>query len=308
MPIVAVAWNWQYDAPFISALERACIERGIGFRSVTEENLAECTSRAERGELDWNLLLDRAWESDPRFLRLNRLAEAGGTHLLNPPARSAETGNKAAMHTLLDAAGVPVPKLIEFRPESWDAKRFEACADGWRRPFWLKPACHGGGDGVVPLPCLPDSFPLGPEWRNEPFVLQESAAPLRLRGRPAWFRVFNVFGRIFPLWWEPSTHRFDPVTPAETAELDLDCVSRTASAVGRIAGMSLFSTEISVASPGIAEAIDPVNDPVDLRPLSTAADGIPDAVLAAMVETLADGIREITAATPVLHIRDGRTG
>ncbi|MBI2922269.1 MAG: hypothetical protein HYY18_14545 [Planctomycetes bacterium] len=285
-----VAWNWEHDEDLVADLGRACAARGIRFHSVTESGLGASLEAAARGELGWSVLLDRAWESDPRFQELNTVAASEGTRILNPPDRASAMGNKAAIHAALAGAGVSVPQQIDFMPSEWNAILYESHAEAWRRPLWLKPASRGGGDGVVPLPRLPDRFPLGADWQGERFILQEGIPPMRLAGRAAYFRVFTVLGRVFPLWWDPATHRFAPLSAADEREYELECVAHRALEVGQVCGMDLFSTEISVPSPGVASVIDPVNDPVDLRRQSRTADGVPDAILSMIVDSLAEGV------------------
>lgn len=297
---VAVAWNWEHDAEFVADLERRCRERGLTFRSVTPQDVDRFVEAAAAGDVAWGVLLDRAWESDKRFRRLNDLVAAKGTRVLNPPELSLKMGNKAAMHALLSGKGVPVPKCVDFMPAEYCSPVLAGMAEGWRRPLWLKPANAGGGDGVVALEQLPDNFPQGPEWLPERFVLQEHAAPIQLDGKPAWFRVFHVFGTIHVFWWHPATHVFAPVTASEEAAHSLTCVRETVAAVASIAGLEIFSSEIALSAPHSPLVVDPVNDPVDFRRRSKATDAIPDDRLAEMIVALANGIAGIvhTAKPP----------
>ncbi len=290
---VAVAWNWEHDEAFIADLERACRDRGLTFRSVTPSTVEADLAAATAGEARWGVLLDRAWESDPRFLRLNDVVATTPTRILNAPELSARMGNKAAAHALFSTKGIPAPRLVDFMPREWSDFELARATAGWRRPLWLKPACAGGGDGVMPLEEIPARFPQAPEWLEERFVLQENAAPMTIEGRPAWFRVFHVMGTFHAFWWHPKTHAFATVTAQETAEYGLEGLTRIAESVARVAGLEVFSCEISMTAPGVPLLVDPVNDPVDFRRQSRAVDAIPDTALAAMVESLAAGIAGI---------------
>jgi hypothetical protein len=290
---IAVAWNWEHDASFVADLEREVRGLGRTFRSVTPDDVQAWIGAAESGAVRWKVLLDRAWESDPRFLRLNELAGAAGTRLVNAPARSARMGNKPVAHAALAGAGIGVPRLVEFAPAGYGRERLSAATAGWKRPFWMKPAIGGGGDGVVPVDEWPERFPLGPEWTGERFVGQEDAAPMTLAGRPAWFRVFAVFGAVYAFWWHPRTHVFTAVTEADRAGGELDCVERTAEAVAGVAGLEFFSCEISLTAPARPLVVDPVNDPADLRRASEAKGAIPDAALREMVARMARGLASI---------------
>lgn len=288
---VAVAWNWEHDEAFVADLERSCHELGMTFRSVTPGNVEGILEAA--GAVRWGVLLDRAWESDPRFRRLNDIVAASGTRVLNPPELSMRMGNKADVNALLRERGVGVPRLVDFMPDDYPGAGLAAVTRDWKRPLWLKPAGGGGGDGVMELQEIPGQFPHGPEWRTERFVLQENAAPMILEGRPAWFRVFHVFGTIHAFWWHPKTHEFTTVTERDRANHGLECVSLAAAAVAGIAGLEIFSTEISLSAPGSPLVIDPVNDPVDFRRRSQAAGAIPDEALAAMISAIAKGLAAI---------------
>lgn len=287
---VAVAWNWEHDTEFVADLGRAVRERGLSFRSVMPEDVEGLLVPAEAGALKWGVLLDRAWESDARFRRLNDLAAAAGTRLVNPPELSARMGNKLAMGALLRDRGVPVPRVVDFLPEVYSAEELSRLTADWKRPLWLKPGNSGGGDGVLELGELPGTFPHGAEWLKERFLVQEHAGPIDLAGRPAWFRVITVFGKPHAFWWHPSTHAFTAVTESDVASHGLACVLATARAVAEAAGMEIFSTEIALTAPRAPLVVDPVNDPVDFRRKSKAADAIPDEALAAMIADIADGL------------------
>jgi hypothetical protein len=285
---VAVAWNWEHDEAFVADLERGCRAHGLTFRSVTPANVESFLAAAH--DVRWGVLLDRAWESDERFLRLNAVVAASGTRVVNPVERSRSMGNKAALHALLSDKGLQVPRLVDFMPEQYAESALAAATRDWKRPLWLKPAGGGGGDGVLALHEVPPQFPHGAEWTKERFVLQENAEPMIIASRPAWFRVIHVFGKNFPFWWHPVTHVFLPVTAQETGDYGLRCVSEAVSGVAAVAGLEIFSCEISLTAPGCPLVIDPVNDPVDFRRCSLATDAIPDAALAEIVASLAAGL------------------
>lgn len=294
---VAVAWNWEHDEAFVADLERACRDRGMTFRSVTPATVEADLSAATAGEARWGVLLDRAWESDPRFLRLNDVIATTATRILNRPELSARMGNKAAAHALFSTKGIPLPRLVDFMPREWSDFALSRETEGWRRPLWLKPACAGGGDGVTPIEDIPARFPLGVEWDAERFLLQEDATPMGIAGRPAWFRVIHALGSLHAFWWHPKTHVFTALTPDEVAAHGLDCISRVAASVAAHCGLDLFSCEISVIAPGTPLLVDPVNDPVDLRRQSCAADAVPDEALARIVEAVAEGITKLLPRT-----------
>ena len=121
---VAVAWNWEHDETFVADLERCFHGLGMTFRSVTPGNVEGIIEAA--GAVRWGVLLDRAWESDPRFRRLNDLVAASGTRVVNPPELSLRMGNKAAV---MRCSG---------RKESASPGSWTSCRTIIRRPGWLR--------------------------------------------------------------------------------------------------------------------------------------------------------------------------
>jgi GNAT superfamily N-acetyltransferase len=67
-----------------------------------------------------------------------------------------------------------------------------------------------------------------------------------------------------------------------------------AAIIARVCGLQLFSTEIVWATDGRLLSVDYVNDPLDLRMQSKAAEGVPDAIVASVAECIADWVADQT--------------
>ena len=115
------------------------------------------------------------------------------------------------------------------------------------------------------------------QYPHEKYLLQAHVIPRVLEGRPAWFRVLVCDGAVYPCWWDQHTHVYSRVTAEERFRFGLRGLYEVARRIALICRLHLFSTEIALTVEGCFTAVDYVNDPVDLRLQSKAADGVPDA-------------------------------
>ncbi|MCA1899449.1 MAG: hypothetical protein LDL50_01945, partial [Chloroflexi bacterium] len=115
------------------------------------------------------------------------------------------------------------------------------------------------------------------EFPSQKYLLQSHVEPRLLGGRPAWFRVFYAAGEIYPCWWATDTHVYQVLSTAEEAEFGLQKLRELTRRIAAICKLDWFSTEIALADDFIV--VDYVNDEIDTRVQSQAADGAPDEVV-----------------------------
>jgi hypothetical protein len=116
--------------------------------------------------------------------------------------------------------------------------------------------------------------------------------PIQLGSRAAWFRVIYGAGKVYVSWWDTDTHVYTPVTAAEETSYHLSPLREIASSIAQFCGLDLFSTEIALTADDLFVVVDYVNDQIDLRLKSKAADGVPDVI----VQDIADGLARLVAA------------
>ena len=104
--------------------------------------------------------------------------------------------------------------------------------------------------------------------------------------RPAWFRVIYCTGQIYACWWDPQTHNYAPVTQEQKDYHDLGRLEENVSAISRLCGLDLFSTEIALTKDEQFMVVDYVNDQIDLRLQSKAAEGVPDVIVQDIAERI----------------------
>jgi hypothetical protein len=286
---LCLAWNWEHDADFVSLLEAACLERGLSFGPVTPNTLAAALEALASGESTFRTFLDRASEADPRFIPLVEWAVGHGVWQINPHERSLRAVNKASMHLEFITAGIHTPQTIILPPYSVqpDVHSVDLAPLGGK--FIVKPAHGGGGEGVVlEVSTLGRVLEARQVHSHDHYLLQAHIAPVRLAGRPAWFRVLFCDGRIYPFWWNTTTHAYQAVADKEAELFGLAPISSTTRTIAQVCGLDLFSTEIALTAEGLFVVVDYVNNPIDLRLQSAAADGVPDDTVRDIAARLAD--------------------
>lgn len=289
---LCLAWNWQYDIDFLRILAEGLRSRRLFLLEVNPDRLEAAMRAIENREVGIGALLDRASESDIRFLRLVDWAITHDVYQLNPHGQAIRAMNKACMHLEFITAGIHTPHTIILPPwnEQPQLPNIDLGPLGGR--FIIKPAHGGGGEGVVhEASTVAQVMMTRREFPNDHYLLQAHIAPAVLEGRPAWFRVIYCGGRIFPCWWDPKTHAYAPVTEREVKAFGLELLHSTASRISGVCGLDLFSTEIALVPAGVLVAVDYVNHPIDLRLQSVTPDGVPDAIVQEIAGRIAELVR-----------------
>jgi len=280
---LCLAWNWEFDSGFVRLLDSACARRGLTIFQIAPHNLDPVLAAIESGEMHFRAILDRASDSDPRFQPLVDWARTHSALCINPQEQARWTHDKSTMHLEFISHGLDTPHTIILPPFSEQAPP---------PPPPIKPARGGGGEGVV---LEASSWEQGQAARQqfpeEKYLLQAHVAPCLLEGRPAWFRVLYCNGAVYPCWWDTHTHINTPLRAEERFRFGLRGLSEIMRRIAGFCRIALFSTEIALTAGGCFLVVDYVNDPVDLRLQSEAADGVPDAI----VENIAGRLARMVA-------------
>ncbi len=291
---LCLAWNWPYDADFVALLDAALQSRGLSLLPITPEDLEVKLHDLRNGRCSFRVLLDRASDSDQRFLAVVEWAREHRVQRLNPYELTSRAWDKSAMHRALGSA-LHTPATIILPPfaEQPDLPSLDFGPLGAH--FNIKPAHGGGGEGVIiGATSVEQVSAARAERPTDRYLLQSHVDPVFVGGRPAWFRALYCTGQVFPCWWDPQTHIYVPVTWAEEQAYELQPLHSLTEAIARACGLDLFSSELALAADGRFLAIDYVNDPIDLRLQSRVPEGVPDEIVQAIVERLADA----AVATP----------
>jgi hypothetical protein len=285
---LCVAWNWQYDTDFIQALEMACQVQQLSLLQVTSENLTSILQALVDREISFNALLDRASDADERFKLLDLWARQGEVLRINRSRKARRAWNKATMHDELLSAGMDAPHVMVLpsfneQPvlEALDLTCLGEC-------FAIKPVHGGGGMGVCTgATTWEEVLTCRQQFPSDQYLLQSQVFPALLEDRPAWFRVIYCIGQVYPCWWDPGTHVYTHMDEAEVNRLNLRPLVDIPLTIASICQLELFSTEIALTNSGNFLVVDYVNDPIDLRLQSQAAEGVPDQIVIAIASNLA---------------------
>ena len=242
----------------------------------------------ENGETTFKVFYDRASESDMRFQPLVDWAVRHAAFCLNPQRYTLWSRDKATMHLEFLTHGLYTPHTIILAPYARQALIHPCDLGPLGGSFAIKPACEGGGDGVIlEATSWEQVLAARQQYPEEKYLLQAHVTTRILDGRPAWFRVLYCDGAVYPCWWDQHTHIYARVTAEEKARFGLRSLRQIPVLIARICGLHLFSTEIALREDGTFLAVDYVNDPVDLRLQSKAVDGVPDGYVESIAARLA---------------------
>lgn len=284
-----LAWNWAYDIGFVGMMEAACRERGLSLLQVTPENLPETIEALHQDALTSRALFNRASDTDSRFSALVRWARERGWFRINPRELETWAADKATMHLEFISAGLHTPYSIILPPRSEQPQLPALNLSALGGAFAIKPANGGGGDGVVvPATCHEQVERARHEFPHDKYLVQAHVVPVRLDGRPAWFRVLWCAGKYYPFWWDPAHRVYEPLSAGDLDRPGLRTLPSMMTTIARVSRLHLFSTELALTADGVLLAVDYVNDQIDLRPQSQAGDGVPDSVLWEIAVRLAD--------------------
>jgi hypothetical protein len=286
---LCLAWNWEYDADFLALLDNACRLRGLGLLQATLRNIYELIEAVTHQQILFRFFWDRASEHDIRFKPLVDWIAKQDITCINAHDKTTRACDKATMHYTLIHAGLHTPYTI-ILPSYADQPALSTMdLQPLGKRFTIKPAHGGGGEGVIMDASTFDEVRTArQDYPSDHYLLQAHIDPVVLASRPAWFRVIYCTGKSYPCWWDPQTHIYTPVTENEERDLGLTPLHEMVQTIARLSGLEILSTEIALTASGKFVVIDYVNDQIDLRLQSKAADCVPDFIVHDIAERLAD--------------------
>jgi hypothetical protein len=284
-------WSLKSREFFINSLKSACSELGLSFFWVSDDNVRDVARRLESGQLKIKVLLDTEAtynkDKDPYARVCYAIKDTGGV-VINDPDRARVAVDKSVMHYELASRGIATPYSVVVR--NWQPKSFRLTdqeREKLGRPFVIKPACGYARRGVVDE--AKGTIRQIAEARNfdpgDNFLIQEKINPLVFGEKRGWFRVFHIFDKIIPCWWDDRTSFYEHLTQDEFRNLRLASLVKITSRIAEISRMVWFSSEIAVDKKDDTQrfvVIDYVNDQCDMTAQSRDKTGVPDSVVEAI--------------------------
>ena len=292
---IAIAWDWEYDREFVSLLKNTANARGLSTLDVSPLNVQEALSDIQRGACSVTVFLDRASDTDQRFLPLAQAVRLTSARIVNLPEAVRHAADKATMHLEFLTHGIEVPYTLIISPYA-ERQNIELSLDDLARlgrPFIIKPAnTTGGGTGVIlGAETLRDVIESRQHHKNDKYLLQEKIEPIHLGEEVGWFRIFWSFGSITPCWWHPDSHIYRIVEHDSFGGHSLAPLVTITRSIQDVCQLDFFSTEIALTKQGKFVVVDYVNEICDMRLQSLHQDGVPDQVVMKICDSFAEFVK-----------------
>ncbi len=291
----AVAWNWEYDRDFIYQINDACLKLGLKPYIVNPHNLSETLQLLKEGQIKFLSFFDRASDTDSRFLELAQVLQENGVFIVNHPDKIKWIDDKALIHMDCVTNEISVPQTFIYYPTD-ERRVIMNKIKHIGAPFVIKPA-HGvesGGMGVMlNAHTAEDVQQWHSRYKNYIFLLQKQITPCLIDKKVASFRVFYVFGKILPCWWDPVTHIYEVVTEEERKKSGLEPLYDITKKIWKIYSLGFFSTEIYMEKSRRFVVIDYINDQCDMRRKTKFIDAVCDTVIDAVALEIARKVKKI---------------
>jgi len=292
------------DDYFIHSIQRHCAEARLNFFLIEPLWVEAFHLYLQFGEIWPRVLLNMHSEHhqpEEIYHRLVRLAAEKHCQVIDPPEIAQAGFDKARMHPLLVEAGIRVPPtIIVPREKAADFQLTEADHALLGQPFVIKPGMgYGRGGVVLDATSEKDLARSVATWPDTHYLVQHRVVPREIKGAPAYFRVYYVFGSVWCSWWNCYTDNYRLVTPQEAIEHNLKPLEEIIRQIATLTRMNFFSSEIAQTEGGEFVVIDYVNDQCHM--LSQSANqriGVPDELVAAIAKRLVEATRELIARKP----------
>ena len=203
--------------------------------------------------------------------------------MIDDPDKTAIVAHKAMFHKLLLENNIPVPEIVIVnRSELHSFKITDEIKAQVGVPFVVKPAWGDSGVGVIidgqseyDLHRSAEQAP-----NSDSFLIQRLLRSKQLDGpHSGWFCLFHICGEIIPCSWNPITHEYHLVTPAQQRFYKLAPLKRIMRGIARVSKMKKFTSEICLDEDGKFYTVDYVNADPDMNPRSYYPNDVPDEVV-----------------------------
>jgi len=287
------------DDLFIHRIQQRCAAAGLSFFLIEPLWVEHFYDAMQQGKVWSRVLLNMHSEHhQPQeiYHRLVKLAAQHHTRVIDPPDVAQAAFNKHRLHPRLIWGGIHVPYTV-FVPEE-RAEQFQLTAEdraALGTPFVVKPSMGYGRQGVI-LDATSEADVLRSRdaWPDTSYLLQRRIEPRDHEGTPAYFRVFHVFGSVWPCWWNCQTHNYRLATDENTRDLPIQELNQIVRRISSLTGMQFFSCEIAQTKTGQLVAIDYVNDQCHLLSQSANPEiGVPDALVTAIADRLVEVVAQM---------------
>ena len=297
----ALCWSGTIKEFFVKALQEHCRNQRLSFLWINQENVSSTLKQLQKHSISIRVLLDtEATYNDPKdiYAKICYAAKDDGTVIINDPDRTKSATDKAFMHHELKRLGIDAPYSVIVR--NWEPSNFRLTdieKQNLGIPFVIKPSLGYGQLGVIrdAKGSIAEIARARNFSRGDDFLLQEKILPLQLAGKRAWFRVYHLFDRIIPCWWDDHQNLYEHVSFEEFNSYRLFALAKIVTKISNTTKMYWFSTEVAIDEKYNTRrylAIDYVNDQCDMSSKSESINGVPDVVVDYTAQRIAEAARQ----------------
>jgi hypothetical protein len=293
---IAINWNSLDDCYFANIIKKLCKNKRFSFLWIHDGNSKGTLHSLYRHKLFIDILIDTDAtynDTEDIYSKICYAVKDSGGIVINDPDSTQAAINKALMYHKLIELAIPTPYTIVVR--KWQPRK--VCLTKIQKnrlgiPFIIKPAQGYGQKGIIRQAtgtsyCIAKARAFD---RNDDFLLQKRVKPVFFNGKKCWFRIFRIFDRILPCWWDDATNRYEHMSEYEFRKYKFSPLIGITIKIAQATGMLWFSTEIAIVENKTGKSeympIDYVNDQCDMTPVSQTPSGIPDDVVHFTAKTL----------------------
>lgn len=233
-------------------------------------------------------------EEDP-YLMLAREAKRQRAYVIDDPDVTSVVAHKALFHQKMLENQILVPEtIIVTRKELGTFKVTDEVKQQVGVPFVVKPAWGDSSIGVIIDGTSYEDVLMSAEQapNSDAFLIQRQLKPKPLGDHVGWFRMFHIVNEVIPCWWDPYSHEYHLVTPAQRRYHKLTPLARIMKQIAKVSKMKFFTSEICLDVDGHLYVVDYVNADPDMNPQSYYTNGVPDEIVRHIVWLLVnEGMR-----------------
>jgi len=279
-------------------MRELCGELNLSFFVADKVWVNDVLQKLQEKEIAIRVLLDlsncQTVPDDPYFLLAKEVKRQRG-YVIDDPDVTSVVAHKALFHQIMLENQILVPEtVIVTRKELSNFKVTDEVKQQVGVPFVVKPAWGDSSIGVIIDGTSYEDVLMSAEQApdSDAFLIQRQLKPKRLGDHIGWFRLFHIVNEVIPCWWDPYSHEYHLVTPAQRRYHKLTPLARIMKQIARVSKMKFFTSEICLDVDGHLYVVDYVNADPDMNPQSYYTNGVPDEVVRHIVWLLVnEGMR-----------------
>ncbi len=270
---------------FAHRMRELCGQLNLTFFMADRVWVGDFLRKLQHREIEVRMLLDLSanqTDSEDLYFQLAREVKRQRGHVIDDPDLTATMAHKGKFHQILLDNHIPVPETVIVSRSDLDSfKVTDEIKAQVGVPFVVKPAWGDSGVGVIvngySEADLRQSAEQAPN--SDSFLIQQRLEPKELGDHLGWFRMFNICREVIPCWWNPLSHEYQLVTPAQERCYKLAPLKRIMRKIARVSKMKKFTSEICLHQDGQFYAVDYINADPDMNPKSFYPNGVPAEVV-----------------------------